>query len=50
MCYEIESNATFLFPNYISEDKVTFQTMLNSLMLHQHRLTSTFDLWILGIG
>ncbi len=44
MCYEIESNATFLFPNQIPKDKVTLQTMLNSLMLHQYKLISTFDL------
>ncbi len=44
MCYEIESNATFLFPTQTPKDKATFQTMLNSLMLHQYILTSTFDL------
>lgn len=44
ICYEIESNETFLFPNRIPKDKVTFQTMLNFLMLHQYKLISTFDL------
>jgi hypothetical protein len=33
MCYEIESNATSLFPNQIPKDKTAFQTMLNSLTL-----------------
>jgi len=37
-------NVAFPFPNDIPKDKTIFQTMLNSLMLHQYKLTSTFDL------
>ncbi len=44
MCYETKPNVAFPFPNQILEDKTIFQTMLNSLMLHQYKLISTFDL------
>ncbi len=44
MCYETKPNVTFPFPNHIPKDKTIFQTTLNSLMFHQCKLTSTFDL------
>ncbi len=32
MCYEVEPNVAFPFPNQTLKEKVILQTMLNSLM------------------